>query len=41
MSDFMDGFSWTVNNITAIPGRAAVSVINMSLGESYVAGKLG
>ncbi|KAJ0369092.1 hypothetical protein COL26b_010531 [Colletotrichum chrysophilum] len=32
MSDFMDGFSWAVNNITSIPGRAAVSVINMSLG---------
>nr|XP_036576876.1 alkaline proteinase [Colletotrichum truncatum]KAF6783697.1 alkaline proteinase [Colletotrichum truncatum] len=32
MSHFMDGFSWAVNNITATPGRAAVSVINMSLG---------
>ncbi|KAF6822471.1 alkaline serine protease alp1, partial [Colletotrichum musicola] len=34
MSDFMDGFSWAVNNITATPGRAAISVINMSLGAS-------
>ncbi|KAF6834651.1 alkaline serine protease alp1 [Colletotrichum plurivorum] len=34
MSDFMEGFSWAVNNITAIPGRAAISVINMSLGAS-------
>ncbi|KXH62002.1 alkaline proteinase [Colletotrichum salicis] len=32
MSDFMEGFSWAVNNITETPGRAAVSVINMSLG---------
>ncbi|KAK1854002.1 alkaline serine protease alp1 [Colletotrichum chrysophilum] len=40
MSDFMDGFSWAVNNITSIPGRAAVSVINMSLGESYVTANL-
>ncbi|KAF9874381.1 hypothetical protein CkaCkLH20_07944 [Colletotrichum karsti] len=31
MSHFMEGFSWAVNNITATPGRAAVSVINMSL----------
>ncbi|CAN8103182.1 unnamed protein product [Discula destructiva] len=31
-SQFMEGFSWAVNNITATPGRAAVSVINMSLG---------
>ncbi|KAK1658162.1 peptidase S8/S53 domain-containing protein [Colletotrichum godetiae] len=34
MSDFMKGFSWAVNNITETPGRAAVSVINMSLGRS-------
>ncbi|KAK1625805.1 peptidase S8/S53 domain-containing protein [Colletotrichum phormii] len=33
MSDFMEGFSWAVNNITETPGRAAVSVINMSLGD--------
>lgn len=32
MSTFMDGFSWAVNNITATPGRAAKSVVNMSLG---------
>ncbi|KAK1711619.1 peptidase S8/S53 domain-containing protein [Colletotrichum acutatum] len=32
MSDFMEGFSWSVKNITETPGRAAVSVINMSLG---------
>lgn len=34
MSDFMEGFSWSVKNITETPGRAAVSVINMSLGRS-------
>ncbi|SPO06424.1 related to subtilisin-like serine protease [Cephalotrichum gorgonifer] len=28
----LDGFEWAVNNITATPGRAAVSVISMSLG---------
>lgn len=32
MSTFMDGFQWVVNNITATPGRAAKSVVNMSLG---------
>ena len=28
----LDAMTWTVNNITATPGRAAISVINMSFG---------